>query len=312
MEAFDHVASELLPVRDRLLALPGWIKAQAHDIHCKAGQPLAVCGREGIFYIKESGGFTDGRSFSHCSRLLTITSRQLADLFFHVCGQSVFSHENELRQGYVQMQGVCRVGVCGTAVVEDGRVKSLRDVTSLVFRIPRDCPGCGDRLFLSGVDFDRGVLLGGEPGSGKTTLLRDLARSLSLGRFSRPRRVAVLDSRGELSGFDLGPCADVLRDCPKAEGIQMIIRSLSPEVILCDELSPEDLPAVKGAVQAGVGLVATVHASPEDPVGRPLCRALLESRAFGTMVSLRGRRNPCEVADIRKTGTENIPESRAG
>lgn len=307
MKAFDHIASHIPLYRDNLLALPDRVKAQAQDIHFKSDQPAAVCGREGIFFLKPGGA---ARVLS--PSLLTVSAAQLQELFFYICGQSVFSHEDEIRQGYVQVDSLCRAGVCGTAVLESGRVKGLRDITSIVFRIPRDMPGCGDRLFLSGVDFSRGSLIAGEPGSGKTTLLRDIARSLSLGRFGPGRRVAVLDSRGELGAFDLGPCADVLKNCPKAAGFDMALRSLSPEIILCDELAPGDLETVRSAARAGVGLVATIHGG-RNPKDRPLCRELLSTGAFGTLITLRGRESPCEPIAIEGTGEYALPqESRAG
>lgn len=308
MRAFDRIASYIPLYRDNLLALPDRVKAQAQDIRFKAGQPVSVCTREGVFFLRPGGA---ARTLS--PSLPVVDAAGMQELFFHICGQSVFSHEEEIRQGYVQVDGLCRAGVCGTAVLEGGRVKGLRDITSIVFRIPRDSPGCGDRLFLSGVDFSRGALIAGEPGSGKTTMLRDIARSLSLGRFGPGRRVAVLDSRGELGAFDLGPLADVLRNCPKAAGIEMAMRSLSPEMILCDELAPEDLMAVRSAARVGVGLIATIHGDNTDPRRRYLCRQLLSTGAFGTLITLRGRESPCETVSVEQVGERSMAgESRAG
>lgn len=293
MYAFDAVARKLGPYQDRLLALPEPMKRQTFDIRFKLGQPVALCGREGIFFLGPGGAVRD-----YSPGLPAVTSAQMEELFLHICGYSVFSHEEELRRGYVSL-GSCRAGVCGAAVGEGGRVRGVRDISSLVFRVPRDFPGCGDRLFQTGVDFSAGMLLTGEPSSGKTTLLRDLARSLSLGRFGPPRRVAVLDCRGELSGFDLGPCADVLRGFPKAQAFDMALRTLSPEIIVCDELAQEDLEAVGQAMFAGVGLAASVHASAAAPEERPLCRALLGTGAFQTLAVLQGRESPCRLASVR-------------
>ena len=306
VEAFDRVASQLGIYGDRLLALEPGIKAQASDIRYQAGQPVAVCGREGVYYLQEKRG----AAREYGPGLLTVTPAQVQELFLQICGHSVFSHEHEIAQGYVQMEGLCRAGVCGTAVLEDGRVKGLRDIRSLVFRIPRDVPGCGDRLFRLGVDPVRGLLIAGEPSSGKSTLLRDIARSLSTGKFGPSRRVAVLDCRGELGGYDLGPCADVLRGYPKAQGLDMAIRSLSPEVVFCDELAPGDLPAVEAALHAGVGLVATVHATRDSVYRRPLCKALLDTGAFGTLVTLKGRATPSVIDMVEPV--EVRLESRAG
>lgn len=296
---FDQIAMQLPAYRDRLLALPASLKCQTTDIRLRIGQPVTLFGREGPVYLKEAAG----ASRELDANLTIVTPAVLQEIFLHICGHSVFSHENEIRRGYVQMAGGGRVGLCGTAVMEKGRIKGMRDITSLVFRVPRDMPGCGDRLFQAGVDPARGLLIAGEPGSGKTTLLRDIARSLSMGRFSPSRRVVVVDSRGELSsGFDLGPCADVLRGFPKGYGFDLAIRSLSPEVLICDELAPEDLGPVRQAVYAGAGLVATVHAGRENAAGRPLCKKLLETGAFSYLAALSGRTCPCLVHSLEAVG----------
>lgn len=304
--SFDLAARQLNLYRDRLLSLPDSVKARTSDIRYGTGQPVALWGRDGVRYLTTSG--TTGDTGPD---VLISTQAQLQELFMHICGRSVFSHEQEIREGYVQMGGGCRAGICGRAVLEDGRVRSMRDITSIVVRIPREVPGCADRLLGGGLpwaELSRGLLIAGEPGSGKTTLLRDIARSLSMGRFGPSRRVAVLDTRGELSpGFDLGPSADVLLSVPKGAGFQMAIRVLSPDVLICDELAPEDLPAVRASVFAGVGLIATVHAHASDPLSRPFIRELAGAGAFRTMVALRGRDSPFGIGELRRIRPGGVP-----
>lgn len=296
---FQRIALQLPLYRDRLLELPALIQEQVRDIRLKSGQPVTLFCREGPLFLREPGGISRGLG----SGLAMVGPADLQETFLHICAHSVFSHENEIRQGYVQMPGGVRAGLCGTAVLEKGRVRGMRDITSLVFRVPRDVPGCADRLFQAGTDPARGLLLAGEPGSGKTTLLREIARVLSTGRFTPCRRVAVLDSRGELgSGFDLGPCADVLLGFPKERAFDMALRTLSPEVIVCDELSPQDLGAVRQSACAGVGLVASVHGGRENAAGRPLCRKLLQTGAFAYFATLRGRDSPCRLRAVEAVG----------
>lgn len=303
---FDTVARHIPLYRERLLALPGWVKDQAFDIHIASGQPLSLSGKEGALFLGKKGvtrAFQEG---------IVTTPQQLRELFLAACGHSVFRHEEELRQGYVRLGENLRVGVCGTAVAEGGQVRSLRDITALVYRIPRQVPGCGDRLFLEGVPLERGVLVVGPPSSGKTTFLRDVARSLSWGRFSPSRRVAVLDQRGELGAFDLGPAADVLRGFPKPAGLDTALRTLSPELVFCDELGDGDLEAVRRAAFSGAALVASVHATREDLERRPLCRELLCTGAFGTVACLSGRARPGELESLETvTVYQEAPGRRA-
>ena len=295
MEAFDRLARQIPLVGDRLVRLPGEIKAAAQDVHLKAGQPVALCGREGVFFLRQSG----------VTRAITpdlpvLDSRQITQIFEELCGFSVFAHEEELRRGFLEMKEGARVGVFGRASVREGQVITLREVTGLVFRVPREVPGCGDRLFLEGADPAGGLLIVGEPASGKTTLLRDVIRSLARGKFQPVRRVAVIDPRGELGwGEDPGPCADVLTGYPKAAGFDVALRCLGPEVLVCDELGEEDLPGLRQAVHAGVGVVAAVHGDPETFSRRPLIRSLLDTGAFPWAALLEGRTRPGELRALQ-------------
>ena len=135
--AFDQAACQIPLYREALLQVPASVKDQAYDIRLCGGQPVSIWGREGACFLREGGGVAHA-------------PEELRRAFLQACGHSVFSHEQELREGYLRLEGGFRAGVCGTAVLEGGRVKSLRDITSLVFRIPRQCLGCGDPLFLRG------------------------------------------------------------------------------------------------------------------------------------------------------------------
>ncbi|MGI6255366.1 MAG: stage III sporulation protein AA [Acutalibacter sp.] len=290
---FDYVARQIPLYRELLLAVPESVKDGTYDIHISRDQPVSVSGKEGVLFLTRRG--TVSRA---AEEGIVTTAQQLRELFLQACGYSVFRHEEEIRQGYVRLGENCRVGICGSAVVAGGNVRSVRDVTSLVYRVPRQVTGCGDRLFLEGVPVEKGLLVVGPPSSGKTTLLRDVARSLSMGKFGASCRVAVVDERGELGGFDLGPNADLLQGYPKAAGLDAAIRALSPQVIVLDELAPRDLEAVRRAAAAGAALVASVHGEAGKLWERPLCRSLLETGAFPTAVCLAGRYAPGEPVSI--------------
>ncbi len=307
--AFENVARRIPHYGELLLRLAPEIKEQTFDIHLKSTQPISLCGREGMFFLREDG--TLSRAIT--KDLLRVSSGELQEIFMEACAHSVFSHEQEIRKGYISLGDACRVGVCGTAVSEQNELKSVREITSLTFRVPREARGCADRLFLEGGDLRGGALFVGEPSSGKTTLLRDTAYSLSTGKFQPVRRVAVLDGSGEIGGgFDLGPCADVLQGYPKKRAFDIAIRMLSPEYIICDELSWEDLDIVRQTVFSGVSLIASVHGTRKDMEKRPVCKALLETGAFGVTAYLFGRTQPGEISFIETEKGDGEPGEAAG
>ncbi|MBQ7330397.1 MAG: stage III sporulation protein AB [Oscillospiraceae bacterium] len=193
-----------------------------------------------------------------------------------------------MAKGYLTAQGAHRIGVCGEAVVKNGEVTGFREITSLCIRVARDFPGIGERAS----KLEGNILLLGPPAWGKTTLLRDLLRQISK---QAGQCVGVVDERGELfpkaNGrflFPLGGNLDVVSLCPKAEGLDMILRTMGPTCIGVDEVtSAADCDALVKAGWCGVRLIATVHAkSLHDLKTRPVYKPLIEKGLFDWAVIL--------------------------
>ncbi len=202
----------------------------------------------------------DGRNI----QLATVLSEsEMTEALRAYCRGSVYAYAESIRQGYLTLRGGCRIGLAGRAVTEGGRIVGISEITSMSIRLARRFPGAEKaayRLFFR-LGGRSGILIYAPPGVGKTTVLRELALRLSSGRGAL--RVAIVDSRGELDAGQLssGCLVDVLRGHPKGAGIEMAIRTLSPEVILCDEIgSLEDVEAILAVQHAGVPLIATAHA----------------------------------------------------
>lgn len=228
----------------------------------------------------------DGRNL-----LLTYrtSAQEVTAAFTALCDNSVYAHKDTLREGYLHAFG-CRVGVVGRAVTDGGRVIGLGDVRALCIRIPHRIVGAGEvavRSFRK-MGCRKGILVYSPPGVGKTTMLTDLSYTLSAGRDAL--RVAVVDTRGELYGAD-APSAcqiDVLVGYPRAVGIEIATRVLSPQLIVCDEIGDAaDAAAIHAAAGAGVPLIASAHADGIEALwARPSLRSLLESGIFGAYIGI--------------------------
>lgn len=303
---FDSAAQGLCgSLRTILFQIPESVKEKAQEIRLRANRPVAVYTGKETYFVKEQGRLT--QRFDRT--LPIVSSQEILDSFHHCCSYSVYSHQHEIRQGFVTMAGGHRVGVCGTAVYEENRVSGIRDISSLNIRIAREVYGAADEL-LGELDKEiSGLLIAGPPSSGKTTILRDLARQLSI----KGKKVVVIDERGELGGAFQGICqndlglSDVLTGFPKGEGILQAVRCLSPEIIICDEAgSRQEAAAIEEGLNAGVGLITTLHAgSLEEIYRRSQGIQLLQSGAFYRIVLLEGRSAPGTVQGIYEVGDPN-------
>ena len=228
-----------------------------------------------------------------------IHRRQLEETLAYLGNYSLYAYEEEIRRGYLSLPGGHRVGIAGRVVVEDGNIRTITAISSLNLRFAHQILGCADEVipFLWQDGALQSTLIVSPPGFGKTTLLRDLIRQLSDGNAYGPGlRVGVVDERSELAGSyrgrpqnDLGMRTDVLDACPKALGMLLLLRSMSPQVIAVDELGEEqDLRVLHMAASGGCSLLATVHGAGEEDAARRLGGEYMREM-FARIVILKGR-----------------------
>ena len=302
---YDQAIAILCPrIREILDRVPAQIKAQIQEIRLRSCQPVLLIGLNGTCFISETGRV----SYILSSCAVRISHEEVTECFRAICGYSVHSFKESICNGYITLPGGHRAGICGTAVCENGKTKAVHDIASINLRVARQVIGAADalveKLFRKEAP---SILLAGGPGSGKTTLLRDLARQLSTGGGCGSLRVAVVDEREEIAAVyegvaqnDLGYNCDVLSGYPKGEAILSALRSLSPEVIICDEAGGmEEVQAIEAGVNAGVKFIASIHASTkEDLLHRPQARRLLETGAFDRVVMLAGGGLPGRISQL--------------
>ncbi|MBE5804535.1 MAG: stage III sporulation protein AA [Clostridiales bacterium] len=225
-----------------------------------------------------------GRSTVFCTATRVVAldwqpdQRQVEALAEALSDHSLYARAQETSQGYVTLRGGHRMGLCGR-VTHQG----LKDIGSICVRIAGQWPGCAEGL----LPHAENLLIIGPPASGKTTLLRDLARLLSSGR--QGRQVAMIDERGELAAcvhgvpqLDVGESCDVLDGCSKPDAVRWLIRSMSPQAIITDELSgAEDAAALLDAMACGASVIASCHGTNLSEVAnRPAMAGLMARRAF--------------------------------
>lgn len=315
--ALDRFHREILPllapgVRRHLAQLAPEVVSQLEEIRLRLARPLAIVAAFGKRFVAPGGRLT---AESHAG--YTVTAEDVRRTLEAVSQSSWYALVERLREGFLTLPGGHRLGLAGEAVLDGPEVRSLKNITSINVRLAREVPGCAGAVMPYILDREAGlpyhVLVVSPPRAGKTTFLRDVVRSLSSGLPHLglpPLNVGLVDERWEIAACfegvpqnDVGPCTDVLAGWPKAHGMLVLLRTMSPQVIATDEMGgAEDLAALWEVLNAGVKVVATVHAAGlEDLERRAGWRAVLAQNIFERYVILSGRRGPGTVEAVLDT-----------
>ena len=242
------------------------------------------------------------------------TREDLRYLITKISNYSLYAFEEEIKQGYITLKGGHRVGLAGECVMSKGEVRTIKNISSLNIRICKEVIGASNKVMRLIAENDRvyNTLIVSPPKCGKTTILRDIAKNLSNGMYQinlKGKKVTIVDERSEIAAcyngipqMNVGIRTDILDNCLKKSGMIMAIRSLSPEVLICDEIGTEgDLEALNMAFNSGVNIIITVHGYDiNDIYNRKVFKELIDNCVLERIILLSNRRGAGTIEKVYK------------
>lgn len=247
-------------------------------------------------------------------------SEDIKTIIQRMSNYSIYAFEEEIKQGYITIKGGHRVGICGRCIIEKNEVKTIKNIGSINIRICREVLSCADsimKFILKNNEVINTIIIS-PPKCGKTTLIRDITRNISEGigkENFNGKKVCVIDERSEIGAcfsgvpqLHVGIRTDILDGCPKSEGIMMAIRSMSPDVIVCDEIGTnKDMNSIVTALNSGVSLITTIHGYDiEDLYSRPVFKEIIENKVFKRSIVLSSRKGAGTVEYIYDLTNKSI------
>lgn len=307
MKLSDEIINSLsLNLRDKIKTIQG---ENIEEIRLRINKPLIINGNQKDYFYNEKSKKLD----RNMDKAYIVTKEDLDQTFQIICKYSIHSFMDDIKKGFITLRGGHRVGIVGKAIVENGKVENIKHISSLNIRISKEVKNCSDKvmdhIIKNSAKINNTIIIS-PPQCGKTTLLRDIVRNLSNGTEKynfKGVNVALIDERNEIAGsylgipqMDVGIRTDIIETCPKDVGIMMVLRSMSPNVIVTDEIGTEkDIKALYTALNGGVGLITTVHGdSIEDIRNRKELNNLLDEELFKKVILLSAKRGPGTVEKI--------------
>ena len=292
---FDD-AIKVLPfnIRNTLMYIDLSVKKETYEIRLRKNCPLMLYGTYGSVFIKADST----HSFISYNGSLYITENDIKETVAAVCEYSFYSKQKEFINGYLAYGNGHRIGLSADYQINNTTLFSINNINSLCIRIAADKTVLPDTVSdLLDLPY-KGIIISGKPCSGKTTLLRAIADKISSDCVKGYKKLVIIDERYEISLNNNLNC-DVLRGCSKQSGIIHAIRTLSPDIIICDEISScEEVDRISEGFYCGVKFMVTVHASSVDELfsGR-ISKKLIETSCFDTLIMLD---NSYQAGDIKE------------
>jgi stage III sporulation protein AA len=322
-KAFEEEVLTLLPfdIKSVLLKIDHLKLKNIEEIRLRSNKPLMIENRFGDWFVSREGQLT-----KDLRNEFIVNREQVEKALESICENSLYAYIDEIRNGFVTVRGGHRVGLAGRVVMEGSGIKNIKDVSALNIRISREVPACSEDIirYIADTGTIHNTLIISPPQCGKTTLLRDLARSLGDGVEAlgiKGVKVGVIDERSEIAACykgvpqnNIGMRTDVLDACPKALGMLLAIRSLSPHVIMTDEIGNQgDKDAIMKVINAGVKIITTAHGySISELKTRQEVLSLIEEKVFERYIVLSKADGPGTIEEVIDGSTMSFLYRRSG
>ena len=294
-ENINSIFMKILPEKIFNAAIKNINYKQLNELRLRAGKPIVVILGNQYYFVSEKG------ITQNIDESIICTQSDIDNIIFRASECSIYAVNEQIKQGFITINSGIRIGIAGTGVCEGEQIKTIKNFTSLVIRIPHNIKNCS--LLALKYLFEKGefknTLIVSPPGSGKTTFIRDFINQLSERNISL--NILLLDERGEISPFCDGEnnlvisnFCDVLSFINKPQGFLIGIRSLSPSIIVCDEIGAnDDILAIEYAGYCGVGVMATAHAGSINELKNKLnFKSLFDKKLFKRFIVLSSRLGP--------------------
>lgn len=286
------------------------------EIRLRAGKPLMVFYKKNDWFVTGNGRLT--RSLSEA---YLVEQREIIKTLELMSENSIYAYQDEIKSGYITLRGGHRIGLSGKVVLQEGKIRNIKDFNGLNIRIAKEIRGCAKNIIKYIIKNSSDIyntLIVGPPQCGKTTILRDLSRMLSSGEQEydfNGMKVGIVDERSEIAACckgvpqnDVGYRTDVMDGCPKVLGMEMLLRSMSPGIIITDEIGTHgDKDAVLKVLNSGIKIIASAHGyNITELKMREELLSLIKSAAFERYIVLSSRNGPGTLEEVVDAGMTQI------
>ncbi|MDF2988175.1 MAG: stage sporulation protein [Eubacterium sp.] len=278
------------------------------EIRIRAGKPLMVFYKDNDLFVTN-----DGQVSRNMKEAYIVVQNEILKTLELMSENSVYAFQDEIRSGFLTLKGGHRVGLSGRVIVQEGQIRNIKDFNGLNIRIAKEIKGCSSHVITYLIKSSNDVyntLIIGPPQCGKTTILRDMARQLSNGDASidfKGLKIGIVDERSEIAACskgipqnDVGFRTDVMDGCPKALGMEMLLRSMSPNIIITDEIGTHgDRDSIMKVLNSGVKIIASAHGyNISELKMREELLSLIKSGAFERYIVLSAINGPGTLEEV--------------